>query len=595
MVRFLSRLRHTFALDRIICRTIASWIAFCALTLLFSEQTFDRLSFGQDIRLGTMLGSIAAFFVAFSILSCLLWRRVQTDSLLLLGAAWIFAGTLLFRYHHAENEFLFALAVILPMSLITVWVARQNEELLDRTSRPITGGIILASALLSFGVIAVIGCLRYLTFSAPNYDFGLFVNMFHNMKESGQPLITSERDRLLSHFAVHISPVFYLLLPFYMLFPSPLTLQIGQAAILLLGIVPVWLLCRYFRLSNTVTAVVCALFAAYPALSAGTFYDLHENCFLVPCLLFTFLFFEKRKYIPMYLSALLTLSVKEDAAIYLLIFALFVLLSERRPLHGTILAAMSIGYFLLAVFLLEKYGLGIMSNRFDNLIYEPSAGLGGAIKTALVNPGYLLTQLFTTPKAGFEKLIYAAQMLLPLGLLPFCSKKASRWLLLSPMLVNLLTNYQYQYDIGFQYHFAATAFLFYAAIKNLRELTFPTRRALLSVAVAACACLYIATVMPKLSAYTTRYADAQQTYDQMEAVLDTVPSDASVACSTFLLAHIADRSEIYELGYHGNKSDIDYVIIDHRYASGEKYLQTYLNLGYSVTEEIPDLITVLKK
>ena len=90
-------------------------------------------------------------------------------------------------------------------------------------------------AVTACTVISVIGCLRYKTFSTPNYDFGLFCNMFHNMKETGLPLVTSERDRLLSHFAVHISPIYYLLLPFYWIFPSPLTLQIGQAVALMLG------------------------------------------------------------------------------------------------------------------------------------------------------------------------------------------------------------------------------------------------------------------------------------------------------------------------------------------------------------------------
>ena len=39
---------------------------------------------------------------------------------------------------------------------------------------------------------------------------------------TGLPDVSCERDVLMSHFAVHISPIYYLLLPFYALFPSPL-------------------------------------------------------------------------------------------------------------------------------------------------------------------------------------------------------------------------------------------------------------------------------------------------------------------------------------------------------------------------------------
>ena len=56
------------------------------------------------------------------------------------------------------------------------------------------------------------------------------------------------------------------------------------------------------------------IYALFPAISTGCFYDIHENCFLAPLLLWLFYFFEKEKWIPMYISALLVLAVKEDAA-----------------------------------------------------------------------------------------------------------------------------------------------------------------------------------------------------------------------------------------------------------------------------------------
>ena len=90
----------------------------------------------------------------------------------------------------------------------------------------------------------------------------------------------------------------------------------------------------------------------------------------------------------MYLSALGVLAVKEDAAVYLLLFALFVFVSERNFLHGGILAALSVGYFGVCGYVLEKHGLGMMVNRFDNLIYHGEDGLLGAVKTALINPGF---------------------------------------------------------------------------------------------------------------------------------------------------------------------------------------------------------------
>ncbi|MBR3894217.1 MAG: DUF2079 domain-containing protein [Clostridia bacterium] len=594
---FKQRLRAAFVYDRVVCRVIAAWCAFVAIILLF-HSGFSNLAHAQEIPLHLIFLGVCGFFALFSAFA-LFFPNHHVDSWLLFAFSTLCVIRWLLEFDDEKTPaFLFVLAVIVAYTFFLIYFVRVNASLLSAW-QPERRVLVIVSVLIgavSCGVIATLTCLRYLTFSAPNFDFGLFCNMFHNMKETGLPLVTSERDMLLSHFAVHVSPIYYLFLPFYFLFPSPLTLQIGQAVVLAAGVIPVVLLARHHGLSGRATLLAAALYAFYPAISGGTFYDLHENCFLPLCLLLTFLFYEKKKYIPMYFSALAVLAVKEDAAIYLLVFAVYLLLSERDWIHGSALSVMAVGYFGLCAYLLNRYGMGMMINRFNNLIYNSDDGLLGAIKTALVNPGYLLTQLFSTGKGGWDKIIYTLQMLLPLGLLPFCTKKPSRWLLVTPILINLLTLYPYQYEIGFQYHFGITAFLIYAMIKNLPELALPTRRNLLAVATAACLCLYVFTIIPKLNVYTTRWQSDSDTFRQMDTFLDeAIPADASVASSTFLLAHIADRETIYEVEYHKHKPDVDYVVLDMRSKAYVEPMEAYLEQNYTVSAQLDGKILVLKK
>lgn len=597
MKDFLMRgIRAAFSWERVFWRLIASWFAFVVLILWLYGEGFSDIDYALEFGLVPVFLIIIGFFVLFSALGTLL-QEMHTDSWLLLLTSSICVFTWLLEFEHKTDEYLFFIGVVAVYALIVISFLRQNAALLAtiELGKRTVWIVGVFAAVVACAILASITCLRYKTFSSPNFDFGLFCNMFYNMKETGQPLVTSERDRLLSHFAVHISPIFYLLLPLYWIFPYPETLQIGQALFLLAGVVPVILLCRHFKLSGKMTCLLSLLYAFYPALSTGCFYDIHENCFLPFFLLWTFYFFEKKKYIPMYLSAICVLAVKEDAAIYLLLFALFVLLSERNYLHGAALAVLSVSYFGLAYYILQTYGTGVLSNRFNNLIYDQDAGIFGVVKLALINPGYLLTQLFTTSKGSWDKVVFFLQMLLPLGFLPFCTKKASRWILLTPILINMLSHYQYLYDLGFQYHFAVTAFLFYAVIKNLPELSSPTRQNLLGLAAAACCCLYLVTVIPKLSTYTERWEKNQETYEQMEEILDTIPEDASVNCSSFLLAHMADRDEIYEVNYHENKPDVDFVVLDIRSNNQIKTQLAYLNEGYTVWAEYEDLILILKR
>ena len=590
-----NRAKVVFTTDRVICRLMAAWCTFIMITLM-GEAEFSALSFNQDVSFTKIFAFAAVGFLIYSALSMLL-PKYHADSYFLIVPATLSSLVWVGNYSVADRKVFLLLAVIAVYSLFLFYFLNKNAEVISSlrlSYKHATVTVALFGIFCAF-IVATITCLRYKTFSSPNFDFGLFCNMFHNMKETGLPMVTSERNGLLSHFAVHISPVYYILLPFYYIFPSPLTLQIGQAVVLASGVIPVFLIAKRLGLSAKVAVLVSGIYALYPAISCGCFYDIHENCFLAPLLLWMFYFFEAEKYIPMYIFAVGVLSVKEDAAIYVLIFALFAILSRKKYLHGAILAIGSLSYFGIALYILVNYGDGAMINRFNNLIFNLDDGLIGAVKTALVNPGFLLTQLFATGTSSWDKVVYLFQMFLPLGLLPFCTRRPSRWLLIAPMLMNLVTMYQYQYNINFQYNFGVSAFLVYALLINLPELHAPTRRNLLALGAAACLFMYSFYVMPSYNSYTKRYNEGKETYAQMEAILDTIPEDASLNVSTFLLAYVADRDVIYELNYHGDAADVDFVVLDLRYnnAALGKHRAAYLRQGYTVWATYDGLIEIL--
>lgn len=600
-----------FSPERMFCRILAAWCIFIACGLL-KNQEFTVLEYAQSTPLWYMLIFIVILFALFTFVKLLL-NRYETDTWFLMLGATTSVFFWLISYDNTANSFFFSAAVAVVYSLFAVYFVRKNELLWEKWrpgNKTVWTVAIICGVICGF-VIGAVTCYRHLRFAAPNFDFGLFVNMFHNMKESGLPLSTAERDVLMSHFAVHLSPIYYLLLPFYMVFPSPLTLQIGQAVVLASGVIPVVLLCKSFKLSGKSTMLVAFIYSLYPAVSVGCFFDIHENCFLTPLLLWTFCFFERNKWVFMYISAVLTLLVKEDAAIYLLIFALYVIVSKKKYYEGGILAFGALAYFALALGILtstssyyaELYSAatpnpainGPMIDRFGNLIYNQSDGLIGAVKTAILNPGYLLTQLFVTSDNDWGKFTYFIKMLLPLGFIPFFTKKPSRWLLVAPILMNMMTNYTYQYNIKYQYSFGITAFLIYAVISDLPDMKSEFRKNVISVAAVACCCLYVTSVFPVLKENHVDYKENREKYIQMEEILDTIPKDASVCCSTFLLSHLADRDEIYELYYHDNEPDIDYVIFDIRTGIDTAQLNEYLQKGYKIKENHPQMMIILEK
>lgn len=570
------------------------WFLGCSL-IVWREGDFSRPLTGSSIPLLAVLGGLVLGFVLFTLLDHR-FPRMRADDYLLACAAPFYGWTLV--WHYAGNyPWSFCVAVLAALFLVLAPLFRQKDwQLLPLPfGRKWCLAAFAVCGALFIAVVGTIGCLRYLGYLAPNFDFGVFTQMFHNMRESFLPMTTCERNGLLSHFAVHISPVFYLLLPFYALFPSPLTLQIGQAVVLASGLVPLYFLARKYGLSHKATACLALIYAGYPALSAGCFYDLHENCFLVPLLLWLFAAFEYERFPWMYVAAVGVLLVKEDAAVYVLLFAAYVFLVRRQRRHGLILAGLALGYFAAAVGLLYAFGEGVMVGRYANLM-EGGSGLAGLVATLLRNPGFFLTQLFRTADGDAGKWLYLLQLLLPLGLVPLLCRRHGRFLLLASVLPVLLTTYVYQYNIGFQYSFGVAAFLLYLLIMNFADFAPLMRRGLLAFSAAAACLTFTAGVLPELEGTVANYADNRPLYRQMDAILETVPPEASVTASCMLVPHLAQRAEIYETFYHP-QPDTDYVVLDMRPGYRKdalEYRKACIEAGYTSVGGSDDVVEILK-
>jgi len=426
-------------------------------------------------------------------------------------------------------------------------------------------GLIILCCVLGGLLALFIGgltILKYLGHKTPNFDFGIFSQMYHYMSKTLVPFTTCERDMLLSHFAVHFSPILYLGLPLYWIFPDPSTLLATQAIVVALGVVPLYKLSKHFKLSNYKILAVVLIYVLHPTVIANNFYYFHENCYLTVLLLWTFYFAEKGKSIPMFIFAFLTMMVKEDAPIYILFFGLYLLVSNKSKLKGSILCGISALYFAVVTKLMAIYGQGIMTYRYDNFIFEKDGNIYDVILNVIKNPTYTLQQLLTP-----EKLQFLILMLVPMALLPLAIKKPSRIVLLFPLiLMNLMTDYKYQYDISFQYTYATVAFLFYLTVINVSELDLKHAKNLLLCGVCSSLIFFSSVNYSRLDTIDYYNKDKEKSEIITEA-LATIPMDKSIKSTTFFIPALWNRDEVYEYEY--SDEETDYVVFDLRYGNDD--------------------------
>ena len=422
--------------------------------------------------------------------------------------------------------------------------------------------LYIAVAVMLVLMTAYIGAaciVKYNNYNVYGYDHGIFAQMFHNMKETGQMVTTYERNELMSHFKVHFSPIFYLLLPLYMIFPSSQALLIINGFIIISGIVPLMFLCKRFKLSDISTLLFCVCYAIYPTFIGNGLWGLHENAFLAPLILWLFYFSEKDCTIGAVIFAVLLLCVKEDAAMYLAIIALYYIFSGKSLARNFILLALSLLCFGVVTMLMQKDGLGVMSDsRFGNYIGKDGS-LFTLIRSVIENPAFTLSQVFTQ-----EKLLFLLQMFAPLCFLPLMGKKPARLILLIPMLlINLMTRYSYGYDIYFQYTLGSAAILFYLSVAAYSEMGEKRKKTL----ICATLCSTVMACSTYLSpGYLGRTDAVKQRNDEIAQALSVIPENASVAATDSPAGNLTERDELYYINsankiYSDVPKDVEYYAI----------------------------------
>ena len=133
------------------------------------------------------------------------------------------------------------------------------------------------------------------------------------------------------------------------------------------------------------------------------------------------------------------------------------------------------------------------------------------------------------------------------------------------------------------------------------EVTYFLLACLVILPVALVLLLFAMLVCGNYGYYSDRYKDNAEHYEKLDSALEEyIPDGTSVACTTFLLPHIADRNEIYEVKYHKEKgkykTDVDYVAFDMRYASENvEIIEYYTKNGYSECYSADKVLLILKK
>jgi len=352
---------------------------------------------------------------------------------------------------------------------------------------------------------------------------------------------------LTSHFAMHFSPVLFLVAGVYALWSSYHVLHLLQIVAIASAALPV------YKLSRGIDPIAAALFALAYLLNAAVLSQtqgaFHELALAVPVVAWAVYFFLERRLWPCVLCLVLAIAVREDLALVVCMFSLAAMISrdvERRPRWAWCVLPGLIGVmgWSVAGMVMRSFG-----NSGDQVILSLFSRFGQSQGEILLNmmlhPGEVIALLLEDHRSR-----YLIGLLRP-GL--FASMLSPAFLLaLPPLLINLLVRGAGTAWLHAHYTVYLPAILMPAAVsvwlRYAPSFAAWTRSSVQQVMRGVAGLMVVASlvglpdVFPKevLEAYV-RPPETQE----IVAVLAAVPPDAAVAAPRHLLHALGKRTELY--------------------------------------------------
>lgn len=582
---FVKRLEERYlSLERIVAALMASVLLAYVYQLLSHGNFTDLSSYYNSI-------SFAGFFVimilGFAVMVGLTYLFKQRYIIPWALMCTALAVSVLFAANYKDGGAYFCVGIGLVDLIIILWQVRGDKLGISGISVSRKAALIVAAVLFAVTTFAFgyYSSMKYQSYSNFTFDFGIFAQMYERMASSFAPNTTVERSHMMSHFGVHFSPIFYLFLPLYYIFRTPIYLFYVQSAAVAAGVFAIYLIAGKLGLSGRLTLALEFIYAFYPCLFNGTFYDFHENKFLTTIILFLFYFILCKNTLWEFVFALLLLSVKEDAAIYLIVIALFVMINRKEIWRGAVMLGMAIVYFIIAQQIVAAAGEGVMMSRLSDYFINGQSTFGSVFKAVFFDIGFLLKQMFIP-----EKIPFILWMFAPVLFAPFMTKKISSLILLFPIIpINLMQSWKYQYDVDYQYTYGVAALVIISAIFVIAQLKTNKKRVVVLTSLCMCAIMSVALVFPKMNNCKSYMKSTEGTRQQVDALIDSVPTDATVTAAHSLMPHLYKVEWLYTMpDYYSTKRDkpvdTDYFVIDTRNSELTQDMKTVMGNNYNLIQ-----------
>jgi uncharacterized membrane protein len=339
----------------------------------------------------------------------------------------------------------------------------------------------------------------------------------------------------------HFSPVFYALVPFVWLAPDASTVLLIQTVVLALGGVAVF---RYALgrpdAAPGAAAALAIVSLLNPSLHGINLRDIHPAAFTIPLLIAAALAHDARRFGWCALALVAAAACREDAAVAVVGFGIWLALARRRHAAGAAVAVAGVVLLLLDLQVIMPHFRGGAGYHHLYRYAHLGGSLGEILVSIVLRPWRWLGVLATGPK-----LVYVLAMLAPLGFLPLLAPRtlaaavpglAMNLLSVDPILINHRSQYQ-----SFVLPFLVLAMV--DGWSALRRRAGTTRAP--AVALGAAACLALILTSRTFNDFSVRQWWLGEEQRAAHALMAEIPPNAPVSANERLVPHLVMRENVF--------------------------------------------------
>ena len=322
-------------------------------------------------------------------------------------------------------------------------------------SRLVTAGVLGYAVAMSFIVLT-----RHRALLTHALDLGYYVQVVWNSAAGHGPRVTLPP---MHAWGDHLSPIMTLFVPAALVWPGAGPLLLAQTLILAAGGLATFAFARHRLGDQAAASVFAILYLLNPSLHGINIRDVHPQAFVIPLVIAAALAVDTRRYGWCAVALLAALACREDAAIAVVGFGLWLGFARGRWLAGFAIALGSLGLLAFDLRILMPYFRGEPYPHLHRWAHLGTS-LGDILVSLALRPWRWLPVVLTVPK-----LLYGLAMLAPLGFLPLLAPGALV-AALPGLAMNLVSLDPVLFHHRSQYQSFVLPFLVLAAVEGYRQL-----------------------------------------------------------------------------------------------------------------------------